>query len=553
MTAPGGRANAEIEGSSWLRVGRRYLAPLLVRRFPPEVPFGFVGRVIPTDAEVDLFLEAHRIPDDEAMALVDGARAVAEAELAGGAGDAAAELELERAAAESLGHAVAARTQELWKIGLRYVAVGSTRPNAEAERARLSERLAQFGFRTRVPRYEAAATLAGAGVVGADEARPAGFWQTLPTDGLAALFPFADETVLEPAGILVGLSLANASPVFLDRWSHASHSWGIFGTTGAGKSFAAALTVVRTRWLRPETELFLIDPTGEFAGVARALGGTVVRPAGGGSGERLNPLDPATTGGDRPEKAGRVAAMLRALFPSLRDEEAATLDAAVARLLERDGPAPTFDDLRAEVDRAPAPGRLPTLLDVFRHGPLAAVNGPTDCPLRAPVVAFDLSGIPADQLPFHLTYVLDFTYGRLRDRPGPKLVLLDEAHLLARAPTTADFLDRLVRRMRHHGAGLLLLSQSPDDFLSTESGRSLLRNLAATVFLRLPEVSADARAFFGLGVAEAEWLPKARMPRDAGYAESLWRIGGWHLPLAIVASTPEFDFLKRALGGVPPA
>jgi hypothetical protein len=537
-----------------MRVGHRYLAPLLVRRFPPEVPFGFVGRVLPTDAEAELAIEAHRIPADRALEIVHGARSVAEAELAAGDGSpATAELELERASAEALGRDVARRAQELWQVGLRWVAVGPSRPRAEAERLRLGERLAALGFRTRIPRYETAAALTAPVRPGTRDG-PAGYWQTLSTDGAAALFPFVDETIVEPSGVLVGLSLANASPVFLERWSHASHSWGLFGTTGAGKTFAAALAMLRTRWVRPATELLVLDPLGEYGPLVRRLGGAVVRPASGGA-ERMNPLDPATTGGDRREKAGRVGAMVRALFPSLRDEESAALDAAVSRLYAAGTGAPVLGDLLDEVDRGGGGnGRLATLLDVFRTGSLAAVNGPTTCALDARVVDVDLAGIPDDQLPFHLAYVLDWAYGRARDRPGPKLILLDEAHLLARHEPTAAFLDRLVRHMRHFDAGLLLLSQSPDDFLAGPSGRSLLRNLYATAFLRLPEVSRPAQEFFGLTPAEAEWLPKARLPREAGYSESLWRVGEWHLPLAIVASTPEFEFLSEAFrGAVPPA
>ncbi|MGP8074483.1 MAG: VirB4 family type IV secretion system protein [Thermoplasmata archaeon] len=538
----------ESEGATWMRRGRRYLAPLLVRRFPPEVPFGFVGRALPPQADVDLRLEAHRIPPARALEIVHGARAVAEAELEGGrGGSATAELEVERTAAEELGRAVAQRTQELWRVGLRFVANGSSRSRAEGERFRLTERLTALGFRTRIPRYETKEALEPTDLL-ATESRPSGYWQTLSTDGLAALFPFVDETLLEPAGILVGLALANASPVFLDRWSHASYSWGIFGTTGSGKSFAASLLVLRTRWLRPETEVFVLDPLGEYTGLVRALGGTVVRLADRSAG-RLNPLDPETTGGDRREKAGRVAAMLRALFPSLRDEEAAALDTAVSRLYASDGRVPTFDDLLGEVGgMTPPPGRLAALLEVFRSGSLSAVNGPTTFRPDSRTVAVDFSGVPDDQLPFHLAYVLDWAYGRLRSHPGPKLVLIDEAHLLARNDPTAEFLDRVVRHMRHFDAGLLLVTQNPDDFLARASGRSLLRNLYATAFFRLPEVSAEARTFFGLGAAEAEWLPKARLPRDAGYSESLWRIGEWHLPLAVVASTPEYEFLGSALG-----
>ncbi|HTT16963.1 MAG TPA: ATP-binding protein [Thermoplasmata archaeon] len=544
MTGPS--APRVEEGPGWSRLGRRFRFPLLVRRFPPELPFGFVARAAPPSAPVELTLEARRIPAEEALGIVQGARSVTEAELAGGAaGAATSELEVERRSAEELGLAVAGRTQELWRVGLRWVASASARPRGEAERQRLVERLAGLGFRTRVPRYEVDGALAPPASLAR---RPAGYWQTMTTDGLAALYPFGDESVVEPGGVLVGLALGDASPVFLDRWSHASHSWGIFGATGAGKSFLAALTVLRSRWMRPETELVVLDPLGEYGRFVRELGGTVVRLRAPGTG-RLNPLDPVTTGGDRREKAGRVATMLRTLWPSLSDEEAATLDAAVSRLYDSVEREPTFGALRDEVGRAGgAAGRLPTLLEVFRSGSLRGVDGPTTLRVDTPIVGIDLAGVPEEQLPFHLTYLLDWTYHRLATRAGPKLVVMDEAHLLARHEGTTEFLDRTVRHLRHFGAGLLLLSQNPDDFLARASGRSLLRNLYACAFLRLAEVSEPCRSFFALTAPEAEWLARARLPAEAGYSESLWRVGPWHLPLAVVASTAEFSWLGALFG-----
>ncbi len=546
MTAP----ESPVEGTTWLRVGRSYRAPLLVRRFPPELPFGFLGRLVrPTDA-VEFAVEAIRLPPSRALELLHGARTVAAAELShDGGGSAAAELEVERASAEELGRAIARRSQELWRVGLRWTAFGGSRARAEAERQRLAERLAALGFESRVPRYEVREALRPLGHRPADP-RPDGYWQTVSSDGLAALFPFVDEAIWEPGGTLVGLSLADGSPVVLDRWSHASHSWAVFGTTGAGKTFAAALAILRGRWMRPDLDVVVLDPLGEFGPLVEALGGTVV-PIADPSAGRLNPLDPVTTGGDLREKAARSGAMLRALFPTLTDDEGAALDAALGRLYDGAPTPPTFEELATEVGRSGPVGRLGTLLDVFRTGSLRAVNGPTTLgPLGSPV-AVDLAGVPTDQLPFHLAYLLDWAYGRMRGKPGPKLLVVDEAHLLARHPATLDFLDRVVRHVRHFSAGLLLLTQGPDDFLTHPTGRSLLRNLSATAFLRLPEVSADCRAFFGLTPAEAEWLPKARLPRDAGYSESLWRIGEWHLPLAVVASTPEFEFLERTLRRPP--
>ena len=550
--------NRSSETPTFWRTGRCYRAPLLVQQFPSEVPFGFHGRLLPTHETIELTVEAHRIPPANALELLQGARAVAEAELAsGGNGGHTAELEVERSSASDLGIAIARRTQELWRVGLRFVVLAPNRPHVEAKRARLVDRLSGIGFRPLIPRYEVRETLVPPGLSGT-EPRPSGYWHTLPTDGLAALFPFGDETVMEPKGTLLGLALSDASPVFFDRWSHASYSWGLFGTTGSGKSFAAALLLLRTRWLRPETSIAILDPLGEYSAWVESLGGSVIRVADGVGG-RLNPLDPITTGGDRREKAARVGTMLRALFPSLRDEEAAELDAAVTQLYERGPEVPTLKDLRDRVAERGGPlSRLTTLLEVFRSGSLQQLDGPTTARPGETVVSVDFRGVPDDHLPFHLTYVLDWAYGRMADRTGPKLLLVDEAHLLARHSATEEFLDRVVRHVRHFDAGLMVLTQSPDDFLVRPAGRSLLRNLYATAFLRLPQVSAEAREFFGLTPAESEWLPKARLPRETGYTESLWRVGELHLPLAIVASTPEFEFLEATLGhsrsfGEPPA
>ncbi|MCI4360064.1 MAG: DUF87 domain-containing protein, partial [Thermoplasmata archaeon] len=370
----------------------------------------------------------------------------------------------------------------------------------------------------------------------------------LHTDGVAAFFPFVDEAVTEPGGVLVGILLDDAGPVFLDRWSHSSYSWGVFGATGAGKSFFTALTILRSLWMRPELEIIVLDPLGEFAGFARRLGGRVLSVADDRDG-RWNPLDPTTTAGDRVEKAGRVGTVLRALFPSLRDEEVAVLDTALRRLYDRGPEVPELGDLVDEVGRAPgATDRLRALLEVFRSGSLRHLNGPTTVDWAPGLTVVNLLGVPEGHLPFHLAYLLDAVYGRVRARAGPKLVVIDEAHLLARDPATGAYLDRLVRHLRHYETGVVLASQNPDDFLGNEQGRSLLRNLRATFLLRLAQVSPEAGSFFQLTPAEGEWLPRARVPRETGYAEALLRFGPAHLPIALIASTPEVALLQGSLG-----
>jgi hypothetical protein len=219
--------------------------------------------------------------------------------------------------------------------------------------------------------------------------------------------------------------------------------------------------------------------------------------------------------------------------------------------LAKVGTTPTWSDLFDEVVRR-APGeRLPSLLEVFRSGSLRHLNGPTTLGWDRSPICFELSGVPQHQLPFYLAFSLDALYARIRCRSGPKLVIIDEAHLLTRDPRTAEFLERLVRLVRHFETGMVLISQNPDDFVVHESGRAMSRNFRATMLLRVLGVSSATREFFGLTEDEVEWLPRARLPREAGYAEGLLRFGPAHLPLAIVASTPEHEFLLGVLKTVP--
>ncbi len=548
-----GAPSGTREGRTWTSRGVRFDAPLVVAEFPPEVPFGFLGRLLPTSESGELRLTLRQVPSSTALDLAERAVAVAQAELASrenAAGARPSQLAIEAEGAQELASRIAAREQELWRLGISFHSVGTGRLSAERARSRLAQRLRRLGFASRVPTFEAG-LLRGPGELEL-EPKPSGFWHTLGTDAVAAFFPFVDESVHETGGILVGLLLEDANPVFLDRWMHASFSWGIFGATGSGKSFAAALFALRTRWLRPETEIFLLDPLGEFRELTRVLGGEAVALGPEGPG-RLNPLDPVSTGGDRDAKAGRVGTMLRALFPSLTDEEAALLDGSLGRLF-REGPEiPTWSDLLHELERRTVAGRLPLLLEVFRSGSLRYLDGPTTLSLSGSPLALDLSRIPPEQLPFHLAYALDALTTRIRANDRPKLLVIDEAHYLVRHPGTAAFLDQLVRHVRHFRTGVLILSQNPDDFLGTEAGRSLLRNLRATLLLRLAEVSPAAREFYALTDAETEWLPRARLPQESGYSEGLLRFGSSHLPLALIATTPEYEFLTERLAAAEKA
>lgn len=444
---------------------------------------------------------------------------------------------------ERLERDLISRRTRLWNVLLGFEGFGETEARALGAADQLRQDLLYGGFRFHASSYRAqlhdAATEVG-GAAGTD------LFHALPEEGLAALLPLWEDRLEEPRGALVGLHAFHGTPLFMDRFLHPSHSSAIFGETGSGKSYASALGWLRARWFRPDLSVFVLDPLGGLSHVVAALGGSVLRV---GNGElSLNPLDPATTGGDVRAKTAQVGTMFRALFPSLSDEEVAVVDTTLSRLYakERPGP-PLLRDLLAQLSslRAP-PQRLLTLLERATLGSLRGLDRPSSLDLSSRLLGFDLSGVTTEELPFFLTLLLDLIYGEVRRRDGPKLVVVDEAHYLARAPATAAFLDHLVRHVRHFQAGLELLSQDPADFLRAESGRSVLLNLDAVTLLRLKDGGTGVAPLLGLRDDEVAFLRRAALPSVAGYSEGLLRTGAIHLPLAIVSSDEEDRLLREA-------
>ncbi|MCI4349663.1 MAG: hypothetical protein L3J93_05555, partial [Thermoplasmata archaeon] len=151
------------EGPEWVARPSGFELPVLLAELPKEVPFGFLGRILPTTEDLALRMQIHRIERSRSLALVEGAGAVAQAELSEGRpgeGVRTAELELEAGSAQELAARLAAGEQDLFKVGLTLRVRAPTRSRAERMRAELLGRLRTFGFRPRVPVYETAEVLA---------------------------------------------------------------------------------------------------------------------------------------------------------------------------------------------------------------------------------------------------------------------------------------------------------------------------------------------------------------------------------------------------------
>ena len=128
-----------------------------------------------------------------------------------------------------------------------------------------------------------------------------------------------------------GVNATSAGIVCWDRWTQDNHNSVILGRSGAGKSYLAKLDILPS--LYQHVQVAVIDPEDEYARLAEAAGGSIIRP--GAAGVHLSPLTlPAGAAGPRPDGLTRRAVFGHTFIAVLLGEtltaaERAALDTAI--------------------------------------------------------------------------------------------------------------------------------------------------------------------------------------------------------------------------------
>src|SRR3989344_2793597 len=118
---------------------------------------------------------------------------------------------------------------------------------------------------------------------------------------LSSLFPFTSFDLTSDKGILYGINRHNSSLILFDRFSLENYNSIMFAKSGAGKSYAAKLEILRT--LMFDTCVIVIDPEKEYEYMAEATGGRYFN-ISLNSEHHINPFDLPIPGPD--ESAANV-------------------------------------------------------------------------------------------------------------------------------------------------------------------------------------------------------------------------------------------------------
>ena len=532
-------------GARHLEVGNEWVASFAITGFPREVHPGWLAPLLTYPGRLDVALHVEPIDPATAAArlkkqlakLESGRRHTAEH---GRLYDPQVEAATEDAC--DLSSRIARGEGKLFRVGL-YLTIHAPSARALADEvAALRSLAASLLLDAKHTTYRSLQGWVSTLPMGLDLI---GMRRTFDTSALSAAFPFtspdlpaADPTsVAAPSGVLYGYNVGSQGLVHWDRFGEGMHNHNsvILGRSGAGKSYLVKLELLRS--LYRGIEIAVVDPEDEYARLAAAVGGTYVHL--GARDVRLNPFDlPIHTRPDGRRTAPRDALVRRSLFlhtviavlvgSELEAAERAALDRGIAATYQSVGitadartwtrPSPTLRTLRDQLatagqvgDRAAA--ELAARLHPFVEGAFKQLfDGPTTTNPEGHLVVFSLRDLPDELKAIGTLLTLDAVWRRVSNPAirRPRLVVVDEAWLLMKEKSGAEFLFRMAKASRKHWAGLTVATQDTADVLGNDLGKAVVANAATQVLLRQASQAIDEiTQTFDLSAGERQFLLSA--------------------------------------------
>jgi len=366
----------------------------------------------------------------------------------------------------------------------------------------------------------------------------------------SSVFPFVSPDLSSEEGILYGVNMHNNSLVIFDRFSLENANSVIFAKSGAGKSYATKLQIIRSMML--DTNVIVIDPENEYQSLANAIGGSFFK-ISLTSPSHINPFDiPIIPEGEEPADVFKshilnLTGLVKLMLGSVTPEEDALLDRAISETYaSRDITAESFsanqnlappllEDLQTILQNTEGGGTLAQRLDKYTHGSYAGfTNAPTNVDIKNRLIVFSIRDLEEELRPIAMYIVLNFVWNLIRSELKQRLLMIDEAWWMMKYKDSASFLFGLVKRARKYYLGITTITQDVEDFLRSEFGRPIITNSSTQLLMKQSPASIGAvTQAFALTEGEKTFL------LEAGVGEGLFFAGMKHVAMKIVASFTE--------------
>ncbi len=366
---------------------------------------------------------------------------------------------------------------------------------------------------------------------------------------IAASFPFISAELTSDSGILYGINRHNNSLILFDRFSLQNANMVVFATSGAGKSYAVKLEILRTMMMG--VEVIVIDPEMEYKHLCDAVGGTYVN-ISLSSEAKINPFDlPRPMGQEvSTEDVIRgavitVKGLLRIMLGGLTTAQDSLIDRALIETYAkkditndadlRTVEPPIMQDLEEVLEGMEGSEELVLKLKKFTEGTFAGLfNSPTNVDMKNQLVIFSVRDLEDELRPLAIYAIVNYIWNVVRSERKKRILVIDEAWWLMQHEDSARFIFALVKRCRKYYLGVTTITQDVNDFLKSQYGQAIVTNSALQLLMKQSPASVDLiQKVFLLTDSEKYLL------LESGVGEGIFFAGFKHAAIKVVASYTE--------------
>ena len=360
------------------------------------------------------------------------------------------------------------------------------------------------------------------------------FVDRLHTGETASVFvPFKTKEVNQKNAIFYGLNGVSHSMILFDRLTGTNYNGLVFGSSGSGKSHAVKCEMISVLLNKPDAQVFVFDPQGEYAPLVEAFKGARVELKTGGR-SFINPLDLDLTN-DKDEgdpiaaKSDFIMTMLDFMSEgNLSSSVRSVVDRAVRHIYKsyiedmskrKDGATidrtmmPTLTDLYAELEEIgnEQAEDVMTYLERYARGSFDIFSRRTNIDTDKKLVVFDMMQLTSGMLPLGLHICLNDVQNRMKanfKRGIYTWIDIDEFHLLLRIPSSAENVAKIWRMARKWKGVLTGITQSTEDLLASEDARAIYRNTSFGIFLYMQDEidRQNLQVMFGVTDAQLKFI-----------------------------------------------
>jgi len=535
--------------SNYLRLGEKFIRTLFVINYPRYISVGWFSPIINLSTTLDISMFFYPINSAIVLKQLKNKVGNLEAQIISDAEKGAARDPLRETALrdiEALRDALTQGTEKFFQFAL-YVSIYADdlesldKLTEEVENiigARLvfSKRVlfqAEQGFNSTMP-------------LGNDELFIS---FNLNSSPVASSFPFMSSELTSDNGVLYGINRHNNSLILFDRFSLQNANSVVFATSGAGKSYAIKLEVLRS--LMMGTEVIIIDPEREYSHLSEAVGGTYIN-ISLSSENKINPFDlPRSIGDD--SKAGDIIrsavitakGLIRLMLGELTHAEDSIIDRAlIETYTKKDITAesdlssidpPIMRDLQNILEDMEGGADLALRLRKYTEGTFSGLfNSPTNVIMDNMLVCFSVRDLEDELRPIAIYMIINYIWNVVRSEMKKRILVIDEAWWLMQHEDSAKFIFALVKRCRKYYLGVTTITQDVNDFLTSIYGQAIVTNSSLQLLLKQSPASMDlVQKTFVLTEGERYLL------FECGVGEGIFFAGSRHAAIKVVASYTE--------------